>query len=86
MKASQAGWLTISLTGDKSFDLSQVTLLEDANTTHGFRTTASTSPTDITCYDFRRRQVSGQPSQRQNNAYSFFDRGKNQNAVEPACS
>ena len=77
VKASQAGWLTISLTGDEWFDLSQVTLLEDANTDHGFRTTASTSATDtdLANVDFRDR------SWKKNNAYSFFDRGKNRNAV-----
>ncbi|MBP3745627.1 MAG: hypothetical protein J6I34_09450, partial [Prevotella sp.] len=64
-----------------SIDLAEVILLKNANTTSGFRTTASTSPTDNGYFDYRRRQVSGQPSQRQNNAYSFFDRGKNQNAV-----
>lgn len=77
VKASQAGWLTISLTGDEWFNLSQVTLLEDANTDHGFRTTASTSATDtdLANVDFRDR------SWKKNNAYSFFDRGKNRNAV-----
>ena len=77
MKASQAGWLTISLTGDEWFNLSQVTLLEDANTDHGFRTTASTSATDtdLANVDFRDR------SWKKNNAFSFFDRGKNRNAV-----
>ena len=77
VKASQAGWLTISLTGDEWFNLSQVTLLEDANTDHGFRTTASTSATDtdLANVDFRDR------SWKKNNAFSFFDRGKNRNAV-----
>ncbi len=77
VKASQAGWLTISLTGNEWFNLSQVTLLEDANTDHGFRTTASTSATDtdLANVDFRDR------SWKKNNAFSFFDRGKNRNAV-----
>ena len=85
VKASQAGWLTISLTGDKSFDLSQVTLLEDANTTHGFRTTASetalsTGDSEEThTFDYRARDISR--GWKKNNAYSFFDRGKNRNAV-----
>ena len=85
VKASQAGWLTISLTGDKSFDLSQVTLLEDANTDHGFRTTASatalsTSDSEDThTFDYRARDISR--GWKKNNAYSFFDRGKNRNAV-----
>ena len=80
---SAGGSLKIAIRTDPngSIDLAEVILLKDANTTTGFRTTASTSPTDKTCYDFRRRQVPGEPSQRQNNAYSFFDRGKNQNAV-----
>ncbi len=78
---SAAGSLTIAVRAEGEIDLADVILLKDANTTTGFRTTASTSPTDITKYDYRRRQVSGSPSQRQNNAYSFFDRGKNQNAV-----
>ncbi len=78
---SAGGSLKIAISAEGSAYVADVVLLKDANTTSGFRTTASTSPTDITRYDFRRRQVSGQPSQRQNNAYSFFDRGKNQNAV-----
>ena len=84
VKASQAGWLTISLTGDKSFDLSQVTLLEDANTDHGFRTTASATATSVddsesAGFDYRARDISR--GWKKNNAYSFFDRGKNRNAV-----
>ena len=78
---TDGGSLKIAILADGGADVADVILLKNANTTSGFRTTASTEPTDITCYDFRRRQVSGQPSQRQNNAYSFFDRGKNQNAV-----
>ena len=78
---TDGGSLKIAILADGGADVADVILLKNANTTSGFRTTASTSPTDITCYDFRRRQVSGEPSQRQNNAYSFFDRGKNQNAV-----
>ena len=85
VKASKAGWLTISLTGDKSFDLSQVTLLEDANTTHGFRTTASATALstgyseETHTFDYRARDISR--GWKKNNAYSFFDRGKNRNAV-----
>ena len=75
------GSLKIAISAEGRAYVDDVILLKDANTTSGFRTTASQSPTDITRYDFRRRQASGQPSQRQNNAYSFFDRGKNQNAV-----
>jgi len=78
---TEGGSLKIAIRAEGGADLADVVLLKNANTPSGFRTTASTSPTDITCYDFRSRQVSGQPSQRQNNAYSFFDRGKNQNAV-----
>ena len=79
----EGGSLKIAIRAEGRAYVDDVILLKDANdkNKNGFRTTASTSPTDITYYDFRRRQVSGQPSQRQNNAYSFFDRGKNQNAV-----
>ena len=88
VKASQAGWLTIKLKGESDangwFDLSQVTLLEDANTTHGFRTTASataksTREGESNTYDYRARDISR--GWKKNNAYSFFDRGKNRNAV-----
>ncbi len=85
VKASQAGWLTISLKGDESFDLSQVTLLEDANTDHGFRTTASATALstgdseDTHTFDYRARDINR--GWKKNNAYSFFDRGKNRNAV-----
>ncbi|MBQ3741427.1 MAG: hypothetical protein II854_03415 [Prevotella sp.] len=75
------GSLKIAIRAEGGADVDDVILLKNANTTSGFRTTASTSPTDYGYFDYRRRQVSGQPSQRQNNAYSFFDRGKNQNAV-----
>ncbi len=78
---SAGGDLKIAIRAEGGACLADVVLLKNANTTSGFRTTASTEPTDTKCYDFRRRQVSGEPSQRQNNAYSFFDRGKNQNAV-----
>ena len=80
---SDGGNLTIAIRAEGRAYVDDVILLKDANDKNkiGFRTTASKSPDDTKCYDFRRRQVSGQPSQRQNNAYSFFDRGKNQNAV-----
>ena len=81
---SEGGSLKIAIRTyeNGSIDLAEVILLKNANTTSGFRTTASTSPTDITCYDYRRRTVDGAGDySRQNNAYSFFDRGKNQNAV-----
>jgi len=77
---AEGGSLKIGIYANGGADIAEVILLKNANTTSGFRTTASTSPTDITCYDFRRRQVSGE-QYKQNNAYSFFDRGKNQNAV-----
>jgi len=77
---SAGGDLKIAIRAEGGACLADVVLLKNANTTSGFRTTASTSPTDITCYDYRRRQVSGE-QYKQNNAYSFFDRGKNQNAV-----
>lgn len=78
---SAGGSLKIAIRAEGGADVDDVILLKNANTTSGFRTTASTLPTDYGYFDYRRRQVSGQPSQRQNNAYSFFDRGKNQNAV-----
>ncbi|MDY6437681.1 MAG: hypothetical protein SPK85_01045 [Prevotella sp.] len=77
---SAGGDLKIAIRAEGGACLADVVLLKNANTTSGFRTTASTSPTDITCYDYRRQQVSGE-QYKQNNAYSFFDRGKNQNAV-----
>ena len=85
VNASQDGKLTIKLQGDEWFDLSNVTLLEDANTDHGFRTTASatalsTGDSEEThTFDYRARDISR--GWKKNNAYSFFDRGKNRNAV-----
>ena len=78
---SAGGSLKIAIKANGGADVDDVILLKNANTTSGFRTTASTLPTDYGPFDYRRRQVSGAPEQRQNNAYSFFDRGKNQNAV-----
>lgn len=78
---SAGGSLKIAIKANGGADVDDVILLKDANTESGFRTTASTSPTDYGPFDYRRRQVSGAPEKRQNNAYSFFDRGKNQNAV-----
>ncbi len=87
-KANDSGQLTIKIKGEDDengwFNLSTVTLLEDANTTHGFRTTASATATEVgtgtgTPYDYRARNI--QSGWKQNNAYSFFDRGKNRNAV-----
>ena len=88
VNASQAGWLTISLTSEADadgwYDLSNIVLLEDANTDHGFRTTASTTATSTgegstNSYDYRARDITR--GWKKNNAYSFFDRGKNRNAV-----
>lgn len=81
---SAGGDLKIAIRAEGGACLADVILLKDANEEQKncFRTTASTSPTDITCYDYRRRTVDGAGDySRQNNAYSFFDRGKNQNAV-----
>lgn len=87
---SAGGSLKIAIKANGGADVDDVILLKDANTESGFRTTAtesgfrttaSTLPTDYGPFDYRRRQVSGAPEKRQNNAYSFFDRGKNQNAV-----
>ena len=87
-KANDSGQLTIKIKGEDDengwFNLSTVTLLEDANTTHGFRTTASATATEVgtgtgTPYDYRARNITS--GWKQNNAYSFFDRGKNRNAV-----
>ena len=87
-KANTSGQLTIKIKGEDDvdgwFNLSTVTLLEDANTTHGFRTTASATATEVgtgtgTPYDYRARNITS--GWKQNNAYSFFDRGKNRNAV-----
>ena len=85
-KPTSKGKLTIKLesTGDW-FNLSNVTLLESANTTEGFRTTASATATSVDestvskGFDFRARDISS--TWKKNNAYSFFDRGKNRNAV-----
>ncbi|MBR7125573.1 MAG: hypothetical protein IKC86_03080 [Prevotella sp.] len=85
-KPTSEGKLTIKLesSGDW-FNLSNVTLLESANTTEGFRTTASATATSVdestvsNGFDFRARDISS--GWKKNNAYSFFDRGKNRNAV-----
>ena len=85
-KPTADGKLTIKLesSGDW-FNLSNVTLLESANTTEGFRTTASATATSVdestesNGFDFRARDISS--TWKKNNAYSFFDRGKNRNAV-----
>ena len=84
-KPTADGKLTIKLesSGDW-FNLSNVTLLESANTTDGFRTTASATATSVddsgsAGFDYRARDISS--GWKKNNAYSFFDRGKNRNAV-----
>ena len=85
-KPTDDGKLTIELTSTGDwFNLSNVTLLESANTTDGFRTTASATATSVDestgskGFDFRARDISS--TWKKNNAYSFFDRGKNRNAV-----
>lgn len=93
-KPTQAGWLTISIEGNEWFDLADMTLLEEANTDHGFRTTATypageftgqavdaTSDSYTTNWyaDYRDRVSTS--NEQKNNAYSFFDRGKDWNAI-----
>ena len=84
-KPTADGKLTIKLTSTGDwFNLSNVTLLESANTTEGFRTTASATATSVddlgsAGFDYRARDISS--TWKKNNAYSFFDRGKNRNAV-----
>ena len=81
---AEGGSLKIAISAEGRAYVDDVILLKNANAEkkNCFRTTASTSPTDTKCYDFRRRTVDGAGDySRQNNAYSFFDRGKNQNAV-----
>ncbi len=85
-KPTADGKLTIKLTSTGDwFNLSNVTLLESANTTEGFRTKASATATSVdestesNGFDFRARDISS--GWKKNNAYSFFDRGKNRNAV-----
>lgn len=74
---NSAGELKIAVRthAGESIDLADVILLKDANTEGGFRTTASKSETDVALYDYRDRTTT------KNNAYSFFDRGKNLNAL-----
>ncbi len=83
---TEDGKLTIELTSTGIWiHLSNVTLLESANTTEGFRTTASATATSVdestesNGFDFRARDIRN--GWKKNNAYSFFDRGKNRNAV-----
>ena len=71
--ASTDGKLTISLAATNAeMQLSDVTLLENANTTGHVWTTAPTS-NETTEYDLSSRATA--------NAFSFFDRGKNRNAI-----
>lgn len=72
-KATDGGTLTISLaaTGEE-LQLSDVTLLENANTDGHVWTKAPTS-NDVTEYDLSDRKKA--------NAFSFFDRGDNKNAI-----
>jgi len=67
------GTLTISLAADGAeLELSDVTLLEKANTDGHVWTTAPTS-NQKTEYDLSKRETA--------NAFSFFDRGDNKNAI-----
>lgn len=71
--ASAEGKLTISLAAvGEEMQLSDVTLLENANTKGHVWTTAPTS-NETTEYDLSERATA--------NAFSFFDRGKNRNAI-----
>ena len=71
--ASAEGKLTISLAAvGEEMQLSDVTLLENANTAGHVWTTAPTS-NETTEYDLSSRATA--------NAFSFFDRGKNRNAI-----
>lgn len=72
-KATDGGTLTISLaaTGEE-LQLSDVTLLDNANTDGHVWTKAPTS-NDVTEYDLSDRTKA--------NAFSFFDRGDNKNAI-----
>ena len=71
--ASAEGKLTISLAAvGEEMQLSDVTLLENANTAGHVWTTAPTS-NETTEYDLSDRATA--------NAFSFFDRGKNRNAI-----
>ncbi|MDD6378599.1 MAG: chitobiase/beta-hexosaminidase C-terminal domain-containing protein, partial [Prevotella sp.] len=71
--ASAEGKLTISLAAvGKEMQLSDVTLLENANTAGHVWTTAPTS-NETTEYDLSDRATA--------NAFSFFDRGDNKNAI-----
>ena len=73
-KPNTNGELTISLTADANgeLELSNVTLLENANTKGHVWTSAPTSSSVTEC-DLSSRENA--------NAYSFFDRGENHNAI-----
>ncbi len=73
-KPNTNGELTISLTADANgeLELSDVTLLENANTKGHVWTSAPTSSSVTEC-DLSSRENA--------NAYSFFDRGENHNAI-----
>jgi len=67
------GTLTISLAADGAeLELSDVTLLENANT-NGYVWTKAPTRNDVTEYDLSDRKTA--------NAFSFFDRGDNKNAI-----
>lgn len=73
VKPAKDGTVTVKLTAnDEEMQLSDVTLLENANTTGHVWTTAPTS-NETTEYDLSSRATA--------NAFSFFDRGKNRNAI-----
>ena len=73
VKPATDGTVTVKLTAnDNEMQLSDVTLLENANTNGHVWTTAPTS-NEKTEYDLSDRKTA--------NAFSFFDRGKNRNAI-----
>ena len=73
VKPATDGTLTVKLTANgEEMQLSDVTLLENANTKGHVWTTAPTSNTQ-TEFDLSSRATA--------NAFSFFDRGKNRNAI-----
>ena len=72
-KATDGGTLTISLAATGAeLQLSDVTLLEKANT-NGYVWTKAPTSNDVTEYDLSDRTNA--------NAFSFFDRGDNKNAI-----
>lgn len=81
---SEAAELAISITSDNEFDLSDVVLLKNANTTTGFQTTIPALKWDETgsSYDENYNDVDGIKLDLTNcNKFSFFDRGPRINRI-----